>query len=385
MVKRNFERQDNPMKSFIKTTLLLFIVAAWVGCSGDYRQQASGAIDHVVVVMDSTQFHSQTADAIRGTFGRWIQTLPNPEPLFDLSFRDFDNNAQLNQLKKFKNIIVAAPIDDSTNTARFIRALLSDKVEQQVRDGKVFAFPLQNKWYKNQWSLLLTAPSDSALAKQINNSEETLTDNLMEKTFVRWRGQVYDRGEKTQLEDSLWNEHGWKIRVQHDWYKNVDTMYTHNGETAHFLTMDRQLPSNDRWFWIWWKKTDDISYLSNDWINAKRDSLMEKWVRGTRDSSYVTTDYKHYPVNTTSFKLNGNLTYETLGVWHMTHDAMAGPFVNLAVYDEDTHRLFLLEFDQFAPKYKKRRFVRQFRAMIRTFQSDSTWTGNNNNKPMAKE
>jgi len=371
------------MNSFLKTTLLLIIVAAWFGCNGDYRQEASGAIDQVFVVMDSTQFNSQTADTIRNTFGRYMQTLPNAEPMFDLNFQDFKNNSQLNRLKQYKNVIVAAPIDDSTNTARFIRALLSDKVEQQVRDGKVFAFPLHDKWYQNQWTLILTAPSDSALAKQIHNSGETLTNNLMDKNFARWRGQIYDRGEKTQLEDSLWNNHGWKIRIQHDWYKNVDTTYTHNGETNHFLTMHRQLPSNDRWFWVWWKKTDNINYLDNDWINAKRDSLMEKWVRGSRDSSYVTTEYRR-PVNTTSFKYDGDLAYETLGTWRMTHDAMGGPFVNMAVYDEGTHRLFLLEFGQFAPKYKKRRFVRQFRAMLRTFKIDSTWKGNTK-KPVAEQ
>lgn len=371
------------MRSLLKTTLLLFIVAAWFGCNGDYRYEATGGIDQVVVVMDSTQFNSQTADAIRNTFGRGIQTLPNVEPMFDLSFRDFNNNAQLGQLKKYKNVIFAAPITDSTNTARFIQALLSDKVEQQVKKGNVFAFPLQDKWYKNQWTLLLTATSDSALAKQIENSEETLTGNLMEKQYGRWKGEVYDRGEQTQLEDSLWNEHGWNIRIQHDWIRHLDTTYTHNGATNHFLTLRRPLPQNDRWFWAWWKKVDNINYLSDDWINAKRDSLMEQWVRGSRDSSYVTTEYRR-PVNTKSFKYNGDIAYETLGTWRMTHDAMGGPFVNLTVYDEDTHRLFLLEFGQFAPKYKKRRYVRQFRAMLRTFKSDSSWTGNSN-KPMAEE
>lgn len=371
------------MKSLLKTTLLLFIVAVWFGCEGDYRQKATGPIDQVVVVMDSTQFNSQTADAIRKTFGRYMQTLPNAEPLFDLSFHDFNNNAQLSKLKAYKNIIIAAPINDSTNTARLIRALLSDKVEQQVKNGDVFAFPIQNKWYKNQWTMILTAPSDSALAEQIQNSEETLTDNLMKKQYARWRAQVYDRGEKTQLEDSLWNDHGWKIRIQHDWYRNVDTTYTHNGETNHFLTMRRRLPQNSRWFWAWWKKTDKIDYVSDDWINAKRDSLMEQWVRGTRDSSYVTTEYRR-PVKTRSFKYEGNIAYETLGTWRMTHDAMGGPFVNLTVYDKNTHRLFLLEFGQFAPKYKKRRFVRQFRAMLRTFETDSTWQGKKA-KPMADQ
>jgi hypothetical protein len=362
------------MKSLLKASLMLIIVAVWVGCEGDYRRQASGSFGQVVVVMDSTQFQSQTAEAIRSTYGEWIQTIPGKPPLFDLTFTDIKSNEQLEQIKRFKNLIIAAPIDDSTNVARFIQALLSDEVEQRVKNSEAFAFPLEDRWYRNQWTMILTAPSDSALAQQIRNSRQTLTDNLVEKELARWTEEIYEQGELYELEDSLWTNHGWKIRVQHDWTKNIDTMYTHNGESQHFLTMRRMLPQNNRWFWAWWKEdVPNMNFLDEDWINAKRDSLMEKWIRGTRDSSYVTTEYRQ-EVNTKTFNLNNDFVYETLGTWRMTHDLMGGPFANMTVYDEENDRLFLLEFGQFAPKYDKRRFVRQFRTMLRTFSADSAWT-----------
>lgn len=361
------------MKSFITISLLLTVTVLWTACEGDYRQKAVGGFGEAVVLMDSSRFESETADAIRNTFGRGVRTLPNVEPLFDLRFREVRNNEQLEQLKRSRNLIVAAPIDDTTNVARFIRAMLSDEVEESVRRGEAFAFPLENRWYRDQWTMILTAPGDSALAEHIRNAEKTLTKNLLEREFVRWHEEIYDRGEQVHLSDSLWAEYGWKLRVQHDWVKRVDTTYTQNGETNHFLTMRRSLPSNDRWFWAWWKEdVRDIMHIDNNWINAKRDSLMEEFIRGTRDSSYVTTEYRR-PVETESFDMNGYIAYETLGTWQMTHDAMGGPFVNMTIYDEDTHRLFMLEFGQFAPKYNKRRFVRQFRAMLRTFESDSTW------------
>lgn len=328
-------------------------------------------------MMDSTKFDSNTAEALRQTYGGWTQYIPGKPPRFDLRFRDFNTNEQLEQLKRYRNLIIAAPIDDSTNVGRFMRALLSDEVEQQVRNGEAFAFPLKDQWYRDQWVMLLTSTSDTALAEQIRNSQETLTDNLIEKELERWTAEIYDSGEKYALEDSLWQNHGWKIRIQHDWIKNLDTTYTAGGETNHFLTMRRPLPSNDRWFWAWWKKMPNINHVDDTWINNMRDSLNKKWIRGSRDSSYVTTAYNR-PHQTETFRLNGNMAYETLGVWTMTHDAMAGPFTNLTVYDEDSGRLFMLEFAQFAPKYDKRRFVRQFRAMLRTFESDSTWQQNSN-------
>lgn len=361
------------MKSILKLSLLLIIFATWIGCEGDYRRKAAGGLGEAVVVMDSAQFESNTADAIHNTFGKYLRTMPNAEPRFDLRFRDILNNNQLEQIKRNKNIIVAAPIDDTTNVGGFIRALLSDEVEESVRQGESFAFPLHDRWYRDQWTLILTAPNDSVLAENIENSEKTLVNSLMQKEFGRWKEEIYDRGEQFQLADSLWAEHGWRMRIQHDWVKNIDTTFTENGQTIHFMTLRRELPSNSRWFWAWWKEdVKDITHIDNNWINAKRDSLMEEFIRGSRDSSYVTTEYRR-PVETESFEMDGNFAYETLGIWRMTHDAMGGPFVNMTIYDRDTSRLFMLEFGQFAPKYNKRRFVRQFRTMLRTFESDSTW------------
>lgn len=372
------------MKLFIKGLALLIISTMMMNCDGDYRKEASGGFGEAVVVMDSSQFESQTAQAIRDTYGQAIKTLPSYEAMFDLRFIDFNNNEQLEQIKRNKNIIIAAPIDDSTNVGEFVRALLDDEVEQRVKEGSSFAFPFEDEWYRNQWTIILSSSSDSLLAEKIRNSSETITDNLLQKEFKRWREEIYERGEQAALSDSLWENNGWKIRVQHDWSQNIDTTYTENGDTYYFTTMRRPLPNNDRWFWAWWKEdVTSIEYLDDEWINAKRDSLMEKWIRGSREESYVTTEYRR-PVDTHVFELNGDLAYETLGTWQMTNDAMGGPFVNLTVYDEETNRLFMLEFAQFAPRYNKRRFVRQFRTMLRTFEVDSTWSSQTN-QPMARQ
>lgn len=360
------------MKSVLKISVFILLISVWVGCEGDYRQKARGSFGEVVVLMDSTQFESETASALRETFGGWIQTIPGKPPRFDLRFHDFDTNEQLEHYKRYRNLIVAAPINDSTNTGGLVRALLNDEIERQVREGESFAFPLKDHWYRDQWVMLLSGQSDSVLAQQIRNSEESLTDNLIDKEIQRYTEEIYNSGEQVALADSIWQAEGWRIRIQHDWIKNIDTTYSQNGEEQHFMTMRRPLPENDRWFWMWWKEVDDASDIDEEWINAKRDSLTEQWIRGSRDSSYVTTAYNR-PHETEQFTYNDKLAFETLGIWTMTNDAMAGPFTNFTVYDDETGRLFMFEFAQFAPKYDKRRFVRQFRSMLRTFETDSTW------------
>lgn len=362
----------NPKLNIIMNKFLLSLsiisIVLLAACEGDYRPRSVGAVDDVYVVMDSTDWNSQTALALEETFGKGIETLPGPEPTYELNFREFNTNDELDRIQSLKNIILAAPIDSENNVGRLIRALLSDDVEERVRQGESFAFPLENQWVRDQWVLILTSNSDSSLAQKIRNSENSLVSHLMEREFERREQEIYRRGEQVAINDSLWNKYGWKVRMQHDYVQTVDT--------SNVVVFRRYLPENDRWMMAWWKNdVEGIGYIDKDWINATRDSLLQKYMQGTREGSYVTTEYdSRRNVYTTQMERDDRIIgYETLGTWRMTNDFMGGPFVNFTYYDPRTDRLFMIEYGQFAPSVKKRRFVRQFRTMGRTFESDSTW------------
>ncbi len=356
------------MRSNIFSSLFLVaILGVTISCSGDYRPVAQGNIREFVVVMDSTEWESETAQAIRDTFGKQVLTLPNVETYFDLSFVPIRSRSQLDRIRRTKNIIFASAIDADNNVGRQVRAFLDDGVEERVRNGESFAFPLEDQWYKDQYALILSSSSDSALAQKIKNSEQALLSSALNKELIRWHYDVYEKKEQVQYTDSLWQDYGFSVRFQHDYIKSVDT--------TDFQTYRRYLPENDRWMWVWWKDgVDDISFLDDDWINATRDSLLQQYIKGSTDDKYVSTEYRR-PVETSTFQQGRLLGYETLGTWHMINGAMGGPFVNFTYYDPATNRLFMIEYTQFAPAVRRKLpFVRQFRAMGRTFESDSTWS-----------
>ncbi len=354
---------------YLKSIVLLVAVVSLIACEGDFRERADGNPREFVVVMDSTKWESETAQAIRDTFGKLIYTLPNPEANYDLSFMPIRSRQQLERIRKGRNVIFAAPLNEDTNVGRQIKAFLDDGVEARVESGESFAFPIEDQWYKDQYVLILTSSSDSLLADKIRNSEQALLSSALEKELQRWNWDVYEKKEQTQYSDSLWDDHGFMVRFQHDYYKGVDTL--------NFQTYRRLLPDNERRMWIWWKdNVTDISFLDDDWINATRDSLLQTYFKGSRDNQYVSTEYRR-PVETTSFQKDRYIGYETLGTWQLINGAMGGPFVNFTYYDPATNRLFMIEYQQFAPRVRKKlTFVRQFRAMGRTFESDSTWTSN---------
>ncbi|MEX1212692.1 MAG: DUF4837 family protein [Balneolaceae bacterium] len=346
--------------------LLLF--AGWLSaCGGDYRQKAIGDNDQIVVVVDSSRMTSNAVEAIHEVFGSSIETLPGRgESLYRLQMRDFRTQDELEIIQKFKNIILVGPIDDETNSSSLIRALLSDEVEQSVRSGDRFAFPLRNHWYRDQWTLILTGTDDRTMAERIRQSADRLVDDALQTEFRRWEEDVYESYEQTAISDSLMSRYGWSVRMQHDYVQTVDTLQV--------VSFRRSLAENDRWMWGWWMDSvDNPDFVTPDWINATRDSVMERYVQGTREGSYITTEYRR-PVVTEQLEDTGRLTgWETLGTWRMTGDFMGGPFVNFTWYDPESERLFMIEYGQFAPSVAKRRFVQQFRAMGRTFRADSTF------------
>lgn len=359
------------MKRFLLIGLTVILGITSVGCDGDYRPLAEGNTREVVVVMDSTQWESQTAEAIRDVFGQWVLTVPNGEPFYDLQFTQIRSQDHLDRLKKQKNLIFAAPIEEDSNVGRQVRGLLDENIEERVREGDSFAFPVEDQWYRDQYVLILTSTSDSSLAQKIRNTENSLLSNMLDKELRRWEYFVYEKKEVTEYSDSLWQNRGFKVRFQHDYIKNIDTL--------NFISYRRALPQNDRWMWIWYQDdVNDISFLDEDWIISTRDSLQKEFIKGARDSMYVQT-YKSRPdlrpIESESFQKGRLLAYETRGTWHMINGLMGGPFVNFTYYDPDTNRLFMVDYNQFAPGVRKKLpFVRQFRAMGRTFESDSSWT-----------
>ncbi len=56
----------------------------------------------------------------------------------------------------------------------------------------------------------------------------------------------------------------------------------------------------------------------------------------------------------------------------MTSDAMGGPFVSYAFFDEDTGRFYLIDGMIYGPRYtneEKREFLRQMEAIAHTFRT----------------
>ncbi len=335
----------------------LFLIA----CEGDYRPGSIGGHSEIIVVMDSSMVGSETADALRNTLGFPILTMPRPEPRFDLIFRDLRTNQDLETIQRHKNVVVVSPIDDDTNVGTFMRSLLSENVRQSVREGRSFKYTQHDVWSRDQFLMILSAPSDEELAERILRNERELVSQLHGVELERWKRYVYRRAEQVDLSKEILADHGWTFRIQHDYRVGIDTL--------NFLSLRRYLADNDRWIWVWWEDDVDFDEIDRDWITEKREKLNREYIRGGSDDKFVRTEFRE-PYEQRFMTINDMQAYESRGQWTMENDLMGGPFVNYTMYDAENRRLYMMEYGQFAPRWDQRRFIYQFEAMARTFISD---------------
>ncbi len=343
----------------------LVLVAALVtlaSCeSVQFKRPSAGNLSEVLVVIDSLKYTGPVAQALHATFGAPIETMPRPEPRYDLIFRTLHRNADIEVVQKHRNLILVSHLTDSSNVGLYVNALLSEDLKARVRSGEQMAFFLRDHWYTDQWVLILMGPDEQTLAQRIRENGEAFVASLDAVEWPRWDYDVYRRGDQPAKSDSLMQAHGWTFRVQHDYYLGIDTL--------DFVTLRRYLEDNDRWIWVhWMENVETIEGINADWINRMRDSLNQQYFRGTREDAYIETDYRR-PHRTEFTEVNGRNTFITKGIWVMSDRSMGGPFINYTFHDPQTNRLYLMEFGQFSPKYKQRRFLYQFEAIARTFRT----------------
>lgn len=363
----------------------MLIVLFVVSCDGDYRKSALGPLGDVIVLTDTT--HMSKLDRLRQdtvalkkndlakmqyslieVFEQGMPSSPGFESAYNARYVSFETAQDLEQLKRSRTLVIAAPLEDTTASGQFLNALLDPQVKQQVAQGRLNYIPLYNKWYKDQITVIITAPTYDELAAFLLDNKAKVVKDIDQIELDRYTYEVFKKQEQVALADSLWDNYGFKVRIQHDYVWNVDT--------TNFVSFRRYMPENDRWFWIHWiDGVEEADFVDQLWINNTRDQLLKKYIQGTKEDTYLQTEYQR-PITYEEIQVDGKQAYSIEGTWKMVNGAMGGGFIHLTVYDPKQKRLYLTEYMVFAPGFKKRPYLRQFQAMSRTFKTDPSFKPN---------
>jgi len=193
------------------------------GCEGDYRPRAVGPIGEITVVMDSSHWTGPSGEALRANVTPWVETLPVSERSFQLRHLELTDERTYERVQDLKNVIIAAPLSDSTNETSFLRRRLSDEAEQAILDGQTAVVPKPNLWRRSQRIYYVAAASPDALAETFQSQGTQIRDTFTEATLQRMDRNMYEDDRRSALEDTLMQRHGFAVNMQSDFQIAVDT------------------------------------------------------------------------------------------------------------------------------------------------------------------
>jgi len=368
------------MSRSVRSLLVLFVLAGaslslvLAGCEGDYRPRAIGKEGEVTVVMDSARWTGPVGEAFREHVTPWVETVPQPERYFEIRHLELSSERTYESIQDLKNVVIAAPLSDSSNEANFLRRRLSEQAQQAVLNGQTAVVSKPNLWRRSQRVYFATAATPESLVEAFQSRGQGMRDSFHTATLQRMEREMYGTARKFELEDSLMLHHGFAVNVQHDFQIAVDTATASTG----FVWLRRRLAKTRREFFVYYEEDASPSQLTPEWIYETRDSLTRRYLRG-EVAGFVRVDYRR-PLETEQINFLGRYGFRTYGLWHMVapddEDGFrsvggGGPFVTYAFYEKATDRIYLLDGSVFAPGFDKLDFVRQMEVMAKTFRTDA--------------
>jgi hypothetical protein len=360
-------------RSLLATALAgLVLLTGLAGCgNADYRPLASGPEGVVTIVMDSTRWNGSVGEAVRANIAPYLNTLPAPERAFDLKHVSLTSEQVFDNVKTQKNVVFLAPLSDSTREASFMRTRLSQEAEEAVRQGQTAVVAKPNLWRQQQRVFFVTAASPQGLIDALQEKGNRIRESFHDITLARMQSEMFERERQYTLEDTLMQQHGFAVNVQHDYQVAIDTTTA----SAGFVWLRRILSDTRRGLFVYYEENADPSQLSPEWVYATRDSLTKRYLQGNV-GGFVKVDYRR-PLETENRDFLGRYAFVTRGLWYMVGEdengelfqyGGGGPFVNYAFYDQAQERIYMIDGMVFAPGYDKRTFLRQMEVIAQTFR-----------------
>lgn len=301
------------------------------------------------VLADSTIWEASQS-ILREVFERKIIT-PQNETIFTII------KGELNNFKRFKNLIFLATLDSNEQVCQLVKANLTPQAKQRVERGDAYVFIQKEKWATDQLIMFLISIDVEALKKKIIENKNylfNLFDNYWNEAQAR---RMFRSKEQKDIEKYLLEKYNWMVKVQHD-YK----VFIENAD-SHFVMLRRMLP--ERWLFVHWIDTFDPSVITKQWSINKRNKLCAVFYEND------IVEEKFVQPDTEEVEFLGRRALKIIGLWRNDKKQAGGPFRSYTFYDEESQRIYMLDFAIFSPRLKraKRNYLRQAEIILHTFKT----------------
>ena len=318
------------------TLFILFLIIA-TSCEEKnkkaYKPESLGAINTLVVVMETHLWESEIGDKVREHFAAPIVGLTWDEAKFTINHmpqRVFSGQTRHRRAVLFVSL-------DTVNLAHVKTDLYASPQKVAVIKGRTRAEIMDN----------IDARADEIIAsiRAMEISEE-------QRRFQR------SLNKENVLEDEF------NISLK------MPSLYTVGKREDNFVWIDMEIPKGNLNIIAYEMPSDsfknDSTFIKD--IVQMRDSIGKKYIPGPdipNKITYMATE-KAFAPYVFSAEIDGKKAVEVRGIWEVQNYPMAGPFLTYIINDKENNRKMVLEGFTFAPATNKRDYMFQLEAILKT-------------------
>lgn len=302
------------------------------GATGGNLPPSTGKEGELVVVVEDEIWNSPVGDNLFNLMTVSSYGLPQDEPIFDL---------------------VRIPKESFTSIFETHRNVLFLKYGDD--NGILIK---KNLWATDQLVIELTGSSEQELSNLLEEYANEITLKYEATDIKKIQSDIYGAYNAT-FDNSLKEAHGFSLSIPKDYILDAPE------SSKNFYWLRKDTPQLTQCIWIHVQDYQDTKAFDKETIVDLRNTLGEKHVEGPNEGSYMGTEMV-MPVMTKTTEIDGNYAVEARGLWKMEGDFMGGPFLSYTVLNKASNKIVTVEGFMYAPKYKKRNYMQQTEAILKT-------------------
>lgn len=328
------------MKRFVSLLLSITITLSFVCCKEGSRGKSTllpsvtGAAGEVIVVLNKAAWDESVGVAYKDILKKEYPMIPQSEPFFE---------------------VVMIPPSGFTEIFKSHRNIIITKVGDEFEKAQIVT--QRDVWSSPQTVLNVVGPTYPAIAKLLQEENDRLIQ-LLEQAE---RDRVVQNAVKYEAKElRLLLEKKFGISL------NFPTGYKLNIDSTNFVWISHETPDISQGIMVYEYPYIDPNTFSVDYLVEKRNSFFSKYVAGPTKGSYMITETIIPPVFT-PMMFKDRYFGQLRGLWDVYLHPMGGPFISLTTIDEVNKRVITIEGYVYAPRFKKRNYLRQVEALMLTF------------------
>ena len=303
----------------------LFIILVFFSCSESKESLlpgSSGNINNISVVINNELWDGTVGEVIRESFSRPIYGLPQIEPVFSLNHIPS---------KIFSGFVTKS------------RTIL--KIDISEKEG---LSSFKNSYASPQRIIQVTGKTPEKIISIIKENLNSIFSSLYFSEIKEKQRRISKNLNQTK---SVFEITGVSLRFP--------SAYRVAKVDSNFVWIRRDIETGSVNLFI-----SRQSNKTNKSIIETRDSISKRYIPGPTENSFMATDLMYKP-NTQEIYIGDKQVSETRGLWEVSGQFMAGPFLNYVIEIDEGETLILDGF-VYSPGTNKRNYIFELEAIIRS-------------------